>query len=55
MPPFTQHSDAPQHDELQHGFHAKPEYEEVTGFVLSADAEEMPPIEGPDEGVTDGN
>ena len=45
MPPFTQHSDAPQHDLQQHGHHAKPEYEEVTGFVISADADEIPPTE----------
>lgn len=51
MPPFTQHSDAPQHDELQHGFHAKPEYEEVTGFVMSADADVIPPTEDSGEEV----
>ena len=32
MPPFTQHSDAPQHDSGGHGFHPRPEHDEVSGF-----------------------
>lgn len=37
MPPFTQHSDAPQHDTGGHGFHAEPSYEEVTGYEPSVE------------------
>ena len=32
MPPFTQHSDAPQHDSGGHGFHPRPEHDEASGF-----------------------
>lgn len=35
MPPFTQHSDAPQHDTNNHGLHDRPTYEEATGFEPS--------------------
>lgn len=45
-PPFTQHSDAPEHDTQEHGFHAQPPYREATGFVPSV--ENDPPPE-PDE------
>ena len=34
MPPFTQHSDAPQHDSGGHGFHPRPEHDEVSGFRI---------------------
>lgn len=32
MPPFTNHSDAPQHDKENHGDHQQPGYEESTGY-----------------------
>lgn len=32
MPPFTDHSDAPQHDDENHGDHKVPGYDEVTGY-----------------------
>ena len=32
MPPFTNHSDAPQHDKDHHGDHKNPKYEESTGY-----------------------
>ena len=37
MPPFTQHSDAPEHDTACHGDHPQPTYEEVTGFEPSVE------------------
>lgn len=46
MPPFTQHSDASQHDSEGHGHHSVPPYEEVTGFEPSVEVEES----GQDEG-----
>ena len=46
MPPFTQHSDASQHDSEGHGHHSVPPYEEVTGFEPSVEVEEP----GQDEG-----
>lgn len=33
VPPFTNHSDAPSHDEEGHGDHKEPQIEEVAGFV----------------------
>lgn len=39
MPPFTNHSDAPQHDQAGHGNHSKPEYKEATGFVPSVEGD----------------
>lgn len=39
MPPFTQHSDAPQHDSEGHGHHSAPPYEEVTGFEPSVETD----------------
>lgn len=37
MPPFTNHSDAPDHDKEGHGNHLKPKYNEVTGYVPSVE------------------
>ena len=39
MPPFTQHSDAPQHDTEKHGQHSTPTYEEATGYEPSVEVE----------------
>ncbi|WP_417186974.1 hypothetical protein [Bacteroides sp.] len=33
MPPFTNHSDAPEHDKENHGEHKQPEYNETSGFA----------------------
>ncbi|MDR2915759.1 MAG: hypothetical protein LBV74_13145 [Tannerella sp.] len=35
MPPFTNHSDAPEKDENGHGNHLRPDYNEVTGLEAS--------------------
>lgn len=40
MPPFTNHSDAPEHDEERHGNHPIPKHKEVTGFVPSVGEDE---------------
>lgn len=40
MPPFTNHSDAPQHDEHEHGDHSKPTYKEATGYVPSVELDD---------------
>lgn len=37
MPPFTNHSDATEKDENQHGNHSRPVYEEVSGFEPSVE------------------
>lgn len=37
MPPFTQHSDAPEHDSAHHGFHASPTPEQSSGFAPAVD------------------
>ena len=37
MPPFTNHSDAPQHDKDEHGDHPQPAYEEATEFHSSVE------------------
>lgn len=37
MPPFTQHSDAPGHDNEGHGFHAFPTPEQSSGFATAVD------------------
>ena len=42
MPPFTQHSDAPQHDIDNHGQHSTPTYDEATGFEPSVEVEDVP-------------
>lgn len=42
MPPFTDHPDAPQHDERGHGAHPLPKYNDVTGFEPSVESEENP-------------
>lgn len=34
MPPFTNHSDAPEHDEEEHGDHQTPKFEEVSSYVV---------------------
>ena len=36
MPPFTNHSDAPEHDKEDHGDHNKPTYSESSTFTSSA-------------------
>jgi len=40
MPPFTNHADAPQHDEAGHGNHKHPAYKEATGYVPSVEEDE---------------
>ncbi len=40
MPPFTNHADAPQHDEGGHGNHKHPDYKEATGYVPSVEEDE---------------
>lgn len=50
MPPFTDHTDAPQHDLLEHGKHPEPKHEEVTGFRPSV---ENPGDEGEDDDEKD--
>lgn len=40
MPPFTNHADAPGHDEAGHGNHKHPTYKEVTGYVPSVEGDE---------------
>lgn len=47
MPPFTDHSDAPEHDKEGHGEHTIPTYKEVTGYVPSVETDE--PEEPPEE------
>ncbi len=42
MPPFTNHSDAPDHDTEHHGNHLKPTYKESTGFVPFVDQPDNP-------------
>lgn len=37
MPPFTDHSDAPEHDKDSHGDHKTPKYDDVTGFVSKSE------------------
>ena len=46
MPPFTQHSDAPQHDGGGHGRHPHPSYDEATGFEPSVEVENPGQEEG---------
>jgi hypothetical protein len=43
IPPFTNHSDAPSHDEQKHGNHAQPTYKESTAYVPSV---EQPKVSG---------
>jgi hypothetical protein len=40
MPPFTNHSDAPEKDTVGHGNHSKPVYGEVSGFEPSVGGRE---------------
>lgn len=47
MPPFTDHTDAPEHDKEEHGKHDMPTYKEVTGYVPSVETDE--PEEPPEE------
>lgn len=44
IPPFTNHSDAHEHDEKNHGNHLKPEYKEATGYLPSIE-QPIPPKE----------
>ena len=39
VPPFTNHSDAPDHDAQHHGDHPNPSYREATGFVPSVEGD----------------
>jgi hypothetical protein len=41
MPPFTNHSDAPDKDSEAHGNHSKPEYGNVSGFTSAVDGGNM--------------
>lgn len=43
MPPFTNHSDAPEHDESAHGNHPEPTYKQATGYVPSVEVDEPEP------------
>lgn len=40
MPPFTQHTDAPEHDTAGHGHHPDPTYDAATGFRPSVEVDE---------------
>lgn len=42
IPPFTNHSDAPQHDKDKHGNHSKPIYKESSGLVPSVEEPDTP-------------
>lgn len=46
MPPFTQHTDAPEHDGAGHGFHPEPTHEQTSGYSPAVDD---PDIENPEE------
>ena len=48
MPPFTDHIDAPQHDNEEHKIHSKPDYEDATGFRPSV---KTPDTDGKEEGI----
>lgn len=48
MPPFTNHSDAPHHDEQQHGNHPSPTYKQSTGYVPSVEPDEPDAPEEPE-------
>ena len=47
VPPFTNHTDAPQHDDQGHGDHNRPTYRETTGFVPSVEGD-LPGDENPE-------
>ena len=49
MPPFTNHDDAPEHDEQNHGNHPLPEFNEISYFEPSVDE----PGNGGDESDND--
>ncbi|MCS2956907.1 hypothetical protein NXX53_06405 [Bacteroides salyersiae] len=51
MPPFTNHDDAPEHDNEDHGNHKKPTYRESSSFVPSVEEEnkEEESVDYPDE------
>ena len=42
MPPFTNHDDAPEHNENQHDNHTSPTYNEVTGIVMTDGSDPEP-------------
>ena len=46
IPPFTNHSDAPQHDVGNHGNHSKPIYKESSGLVPSVEEPGTPEESG---------
>lgn len=46
MPPFTNHTDAPEHDTNNHGNHPRPTFREATGYVPSVEPEIPPEPEG---------
>lgn len=39
VPPFTNHSDAPEHDEQHHSDHLTPTYRDATGYVPSVEGD----------------
>lgn len=45
IPPFTNHSDAPEHDTDKHGDHPEPTYQQATGFVPSVEGDLPEPEE----------
>lgn len=46
IPPFTNHSDAPQHDVENHGNHSTPIYKESSGLVPSVEEPDTPEESG---------
>lgn len=50
MPPFTDHSDAPQHDKDSHGKHDTPTFNNVSGFVPSVETDDTDKPEHGEEG-----
>jgi len=53
IPPFTNHSDAPAHDEEGHGDHKEPTIEEVAGFSYNVDSDSSSDDTGSDETDSD--
>lgn len=49
IPPFTNHTDAPQHDTQGHVHHPEPTYRESTGYVPSVERPDPPEEEQPGE------
>ncbi len=55
IPPFTNHSDAPEHDDDGHGNHSAPKYDEVTSFLGRVDVPDNDPGDEEDTLDTDDN